>query len=283
MQKSRKKFWIIFTCVCASIIAVCSVFAVATRLKTVTVEFRTRLSQDETVLESGILDRVLASGDFDYGKSLLFMNFEDNIANIEKSNPYVKVEQVIRHFPNVARVYISERIPMYRIQDVENENKWYILDEDFKVVDIVTGDVKTAKYSNSTYYDKTMEITPDSITIISYIGEFVNDEVDKNFLNTISSGVKARMSVIDKVKSVKIEKDNTGVYTFTLTMTNSGINNDNGCEIVIVGKDKLETKVIAGISCFCEVTENNATFDSSGKVITIEDVNGTLRGVMRDK
>ena len=281
MQKSRKKFWIVFSCVCAAIIVLCSVFAFATKLKTVTVEFRTRLAQDETVLEKGILDKVLQSGDFKYGKSVLFMNFEDNIANIEKSNPYVKVEQIVRHFPNIARVYISERIPMYRMQDLNEESKWYILDADFKVVAIVDGDVKQAQYGNSTYYEKTIEITPDSITIDSYIGAFVNDEVDRKNLNTIASGVKARASVISGVKSIKIESKNN--FTFTLTMKNSGINNDDGCEIVIVGQDNLRTKVLAGISCFCEETENKETFDLSKKKITIEEVGGVLEGVMTDK
>ena len=281
MQKSRKKFWIIFSCVCATIVALCSVFALMTRLKTVTVEFRTRLKKDETVLESGILDRVLESGDFNYGKSILFMNYEENIANIEKSNPYVKVEQVVRHFPNTARIYISERIPMYRMQDIENTNKWYILDKDFKVVDIVTGDLKEINYGKYSYYEKTIEITPDSITISSYIGAFINDAVDKNFMNTIASGVKSRVGSISIVKSVKIESANN--YTFTLTMKNSGINDDNGCEIVIVGKKNLEKKVLAGVSCFCQSTENMETFDLSGKIITIQEVNGELEGIMTNK
>ena len=178
---------------------------------------------------------------------------------------------MIRHFPNVARVYISERIPKFRIRDEENEDKWYILDADFKVVDVVTGDVKAQNYGESSYYEKTIEITPDSITISSYIGAFLKDDVDKNFMNTIASGVKSRVGSTSIVKSVKIESANN--YTFTLTMKNSGINDDNGCEIVIVGKKNLEKKVLAGISCFCETTENMETFDLSGKVITIQEVN----------
>ena len=71
MQESRKRFWIVFTCVCLTIVVFCVVSIVATRLKTVTVEFRTR--QDETVLAEGILDKVLDDGKFNYGKSVLFM------------------------------------------------------------------------------------------------------------------------------------------------------------------------------------------------------------------
>ena len=282
MQSSRKKFWLIFGIVCASVVVICTAFALATRLKTVTVEFRTRLAENETVLEQGVIDKVLKSGDFNYGKCVLFMNFNENISNIEKSNPYVKVEQVIRHFPNVARVYISERIPKFRIRDEENEDKWYILDADFKVVDVVTGDVKAQNYGESSYYEKTIEVSPDSLTLTSYVGDFVDDKLDQGFLNSIVSGVVSRAEELSIVKSVKISKNNG--YKFTLTMKNSGINNDEGCEIVIQGESNLEKKVFAGISCFCDSTENqHEIVDLSNKVITIEEINGVLKGIMNDK
>ncbi len=281
MQKSRKKFWIVFSCVFAGIIAVCGMFALITRLKTVTVEFRTRLSQEETMLEEGVLNRVLETGDFDYGKTVLFIDFEESIQKIEKSNPFVKVEQVVRHFPNTARVYISERVPMYRVQDIQNKNKWYILDEDFKVLaDCDDTNLKSSEHGN--YYGRTIEISPDSLTLSSYIGEFVVDETARSFMNTIASGVKGKAGSISVVKSVSFKKQ-SDKYTFTLTMKNSGINNDNGCEIVIVGSDNLRTKVVAGVACFCENTENQETFDLSSKVIKIEEVNGQLTGIMSDK
>ena len=210
------------------------------------------------------------------------MNFDEAVERIEKSNPYIKVEQVVRHFPNVARVYVSERIPMFRIMDENNEDKWYILDKDFKIVDVVTGDLKQNNYGSSSYYDKTIEISPDSITLISYVGAFINDDVDKNFLNSIARGIKSRADDLSKVKSVKIEK-NVGDYRFTITMKNSGINNDDGCQIVIEGKSKLEDKVLAGVCCFCENTDNQNTFDLSSKKIIIEEVDGEFVGRLQSK
>ena len=139
MQKSRKKFWIVFTSVIASIVLVGLVCGLATRLKTVTVEFRARASSEYTMLEDGVLDKVANAGEFNRKKSLLFMNFDENIEKIEKSNPYIKVEQVVRHFPNIVKIYVSERIPRYRVVDKDDSNKWYILDVDFKVIDVVIG------------------------------------------------------------------------------------------------------------------------------------------------
>ena len=106
----RKKLWIILISVIAGLIAFFTGGYFLTKLSSVSVEFRTRLGS-ETRLEEGILDRVKESGDFDYSASVLFLDTKENINNIEKKHPYVKVEQVIRKFPNKLCIYISERIP----------------------------------------------------------------------------------------------------------------------------------------------------------------------------
>ena len=139
-MSSRKKFWLIFSSVVASIVLIITVCLSLTRLKNVTVEFRAREGQETTMLGDGILDKVKETAEFSYGKNLLFMNFDKNIENIEKSNPYIKVHQIVRHFPGTVRVYVTERIPKYRVQDKSDSTKWYILDEDFKVVDFVSGE-----------------------------------------------------------------------------------------------------------------------------------------------
>ena len=86
MQRSRKKFWIIFTSVISSLVLVCVACGLMTRLKTVNVEIRRRADAQYTMLQDGVLDRVKETGDFDYGKSVLFLNFEESISNIEKKN-----------------------------------------------------------------------------------------------------------------------------------------------------------------------------------------------------
>ena len=173
MQKSRKKFWLITGITVLSIVALIVVSLLATRLKTVTVEFRTRVEQVNSQLEEGVLDNVKETGEFKK-KSLLFYNLDENIAKIEKSNPYVKVEQVIRKFPSTLRVYISERTPKFRVEDGKTAGKWYILDSEFKVLDIVTDDIKTHEYGSTTYYAKTAELNIEGLKVSAYIGDFVN-------------------------------------------------------------------------------------------------------------
>ncbi len=271
----RKKFWIVFSIVFLSVAFVFAAIGVATRLKTVDVELRSRVTQSETMLEPGIIDKVKESGDFKIGKNILFMNFKENIAKIEKENPYVKVEQVIRSFPNIVRVYISERIPKYRIQDKDNASKWYILDEDFKILDAVTGDLKNTTYGSSNYYDKTVKISPDSLTISSYIGEFVSDEVDRVNLNSIFTGVFARTTNYFMVKSVAIVKSNND-FSYKLIMKNTAAENDEGCLIILLGSSKLSEKARKGVAAYCEKIEENKDVDLTNKKIIVEEINGKI-------
>ena len=282
MQKSRKKFWIVFTSIIASVVLLVLACGLLTKLKTVTVEFRTRANADYTMLQEGVLDKVESTGEFNYKKSVLFMNFEDNIEKIEKSNPYIKVEQIIRHFPNIVKVYVSERIPKFRVRDEQDAGKWYILDADFKVLDMVTGGeaaVKEQNYGkNSSFYDATVEIDPTTFKVTAHIGSFVQNDAIKNNLNEIASGVISTLGDIKLVKSVSVSSSN-----FILTMKNSGINNDNGCEIMIESGKNLKAKAQAGALAYAAATDSNQAVDLSGKIITITYQNGSYLGIMSDK
>lgn len=270
MQKSRKKFWIVFSVICASIVALLSVMVLATRLKTVAVTFESRLAQNETMLESGIQDKILKNGEFDYGKTVLFMNFDENIDKIEKLNPFVKVEDVETIFPNKAKVKISERIPVYRVQDSKDAFKWYVLDKDFKVLHEIEGNVKDEVYSNTTYYAKTMEISPELLTIDSETGDFVtNKNTIKNRLNQIASGVEVVVDSVSIVSSLSVSGSDKNVYT--LTMKNSGLNDDNGCQIVVSGNSDLYKKVCAGILCYRTNAEIKNDDELANQVITIHE------------
>ena len=282
MQKSRKKFWIVFTSVIAGVALLILSFGLITKLKTVTVELRTRASAEHTMLEDGILDKVKSSGEFNYKKSVLFMNFEDNIENIEKSNPYIKVEQVVRHFPNVVKVYVSERIPKFRVRDTQNVDKWYILDADFKVLDMVTGgeaEIKEQNYGrSSSFYDVTIMVSPESWTVNAYIGSFVSNQGVKTNLNEVTAGMFSAIGDLKLIKSIVF-----GQNQFTITMKNSGINNDDGCEILLNGADDLRKNALAGAKVYVAAVDSNQATDLSDKVITISKQDGEYLGIMSDK
>lgn len=278
MDMKRKKFLIIFGSVCLSIIVLCAVFAILFRLKTVNVEIRSRAIN--TNLPAEIQNRVYETGEFSIGKNIVFMNFDDNIEKIEKSNPYVKVEQVIRRFPNKVTIYISERTPKYRVKDDANEtNYWYILDEDFKLLDKVTeGELKTKQVSGDlNYYKLTTEITKETLTLESktaIIGGFVIDANEiKSLVNAISTGAYAKTTDNTVIRSINYLKTSG---TFEMSLRNSALENEVGCKIVITGADNLYEKVLAGMVVYNEGNEENVP----DVTITIsKDANGKYYGV----
>ena len=247
----RKKLWIVLGSIIASILAVCVVFALVFRLKTVDVEFRAKA--ENTNLEEGVLEKVKDTGEFDFGGNILFMDFNKNIQKIEKSNPFIKVEQVVRYFPNIVRVYISERVPRYRVlSDEENTKKWYILDEDFKILDKVSEADLTMKKvcGDSSYFIQTTEITKETITLkeTAVIGEFVDSEI-KSFMYQITSGIYGKTKDTTAVRSIDYSKVTN---TFSLTMRNESYADQHGTNIVIEGSEDLYDKAIAAAVCFVE-------------------------------
>ena len=255
----RKRFWIIFSSVCLGLIILCTIFALVFRLKTVDVEIRSRETQASTNLGADIKQRVLETGEFDFGKNILFMNFKDNIEKIEKSNPFVKVEQVVRHFPNIVRVYISEREPKYRVKESsEQTENWYILDDEFKILDKVSEtELETKKISGtSCYFDQTIEITKETCTLSAsaIIGEFVEDKLS-TYLSDITAGFYGKTKDYTAIRMIDYSEING---KFIVTMRNEGLKETNdakGCNIVFYGTTDLYKKALSGAVAFIEGQE----------------------------
>ena len=241
----RKKFWITFSIVLASIFVVFLGTYFLTKLSSVSIEFRTRRAVAETRLEDGILEKVKANGEFNYNGSVLFMNTKKSVEKIEVNNPYVKVEQVIRKFPNKLHVYISERIPKYRIRETLGSENWIILDEDFKVLEKMT----TAEVSSNHLDTATIEVK--YFAAKAQPGTFLDKPTEKQRLNAILSGVYGKTKDYFVVVAVDYETDS---QTFTLTMKSSidSVNYQNGCEIQIIGLDNLKNKANEAVHVYTD-------------------------------
>lgn len=253
--------------VLASLIVIVGGVYLLTKLGSVSVEFRTRLAQDETRLETGILDKVKESAEFDYKKSVLFINTKSNVAKIEKNNPYVKVQQVLRKFPNKVCIYISERIPKYRIQDSESSGKWYVLDDEFKVLECLT----TAELESKSMQTKTVEVK--YISEKTYVGDFLNNTAELQKLNEITAGVYGKTKDYFVVSAIDYHKTSD---TFTLTMKSGDINYEAGCEIEIVGSNNLKNKAYKATIVYTGTDDSLKNIDLSKKVIIISDGNDCI-------
>jgi len=279
MQSKRLRLWIIIGSVLLAIICLFMFLIFFFRVKTVDVEFQSRLTQAETKLSQGVQDDVKEY--FSYKKNIILMKFDDEISSIEKDIPFIKVNQVVKHFPRTIRVYVSERIPKYRVKDNVNAGEWLILDKDFKILDKVTDEnlYLDGLYKNSSYFKKTVEIKSEIMSVTANIGDFLSDQTEiKSLANEILSGVYGRTEDYLTVNSILINKENNE-YKFNIIIRNLAINDGNGCNIVIDGVDNLLTKVFVGISTFQEEIKKDSTINTSDTSIKIYYSNGEYKGI----
>lgn len=242
-MKKKKKVWIILLSVVLGLFVVLGGTYFATKLNTVSVEFRTRLAEGESRLPSGILDKVKDSAEFNYKDSVLFMDVQENIDKIEKSNPYIKVQQVIRKFPNKVNVYVSERIPKYRILDKDDSSAWFILDEDFKVLERISND----DLNTQDLDEKTVEIKHISEGVS--VGDFIEKTSEKEKLNTLLAGVYGRTKDFFAVRSIDFSSEENMFYLTMRTSveTDGGeINYAGGCAIQIENVGNIKLKALNG-------------------------------------
>ena len=213
------------------------------------------------------------SAEFNYNDSVLFMNTKRNIDKIEKSNPYVKVNQVIRKFPNKVCVYISERIPKYRVEDTLNSGCWLILDEDFKVLERVDEDNLLSKNLD----DKTVCLN--FVESNLQPGMFLNKDQEKTLSNEILAGVYGRTKDYFAVKSIDYSATDD-IFYITMRTSVEGedgvINYGAGCVVQIEGKKGLRTKVFNATCVYAGDGNKVQDKDLSKKIIIISDEHGCI-------
>ena len=238
----RKKLWIILISVILGIVVILTGGYFLTKLSSVSVEFRTRLSVTETRLEEGVLEKVKMSGEFDYSSSILFLNTNESIQKIEKDNPYIKVQQIIRKFPNKLHVYVSERIPKYRVQDSKLSNKWCILDDEFKVLECVT-----TEEVNEEFITCTIELKHFKTSLSA--GEYLDKPQELVRLNSIMTGVYGKTQDYFAVTAIDYLEDENK-YCLSTKSGNYGYESD--CEIQIVGINDLTNKTFKAVSVYVD-------------------------------
>lgn len=279
MQSKRLKLWIIFSAVCVAIFCLFLFLSLGFRLKTVDVEFQSRLTQEETKLPSGIQDEI--ENYFPYKKNILVLKFDDTISKVEKNYPYVKINQVIKNFPNVARVYISERVPKYRVLDADDPDMWLVLDEDFKVLEKLTTDelLKDNMYNSMSFFNKTIEISNSNLKSGAKVGDFVKGYETLNAeVNQIFSGIYGRTN--DYSSAFLVEKIVTEKQvSFNVVMKNNARDDYKGCNILIEGQDNLKTKAFVGATTFQEEIRDDSSINIPSTVIRIYYSNGTYKGI----
>lgn len=133
------------------LISIVLVITMVFTLGSVSFQLTERLPQSETHLfvdgatPQTVEAKMEQDAKFTKGGNLLFMNFSKNIQNIEQNNYYVKVQKIVRSFPNKITVYYCEREPVALVKMQTVSDAYYLIDEDLKVLNVV-GSTEAATY-----------------------------------------------------------------------------------------------------------------------------------------
>lgn len=193
----RKKHIIIWSIVAGIILSLCIICTMVFTLSKIDFQLTALLSIPErsrlftsSQTRQQVENSMLESAQFEKGGNILFMNFKDQINNIEKNNPFVKVDKIVRKFPNKVVVYYSEREASALIPIASVDNAYFVVDTDLKILDRVTKDGD--KYLNNNqdqYVLPVLNYFDYSVNMQSYDkGDFIEDNSLQGHLNTFVSG-----------------------------------------------------------------------------------------------
>ena len=133
----KKRRIIIICSIVAVLIILIGTVSALFNLREISVEILKNPEIIESTYGDNVFDGIEESGEFNYGSNTLFTSYESNKDKIEKAYPFVKVEKMVRRFPNKMTIYISGRLPEVIVSDSDNSSKWYVLDYEMKVLDVL--------------------------------------------------------------------------------------------------------------------------------------------------
>lgn len=235
MLKSKKRVVIIM-----SVIAVLFVLLVLGSalfsLQSVKIEFAL-IKTENSMLATYDKDEMVKTGQFAYGKNILFLNFDQSIEQIEKAYPYAKVVKVTRNFPNSAVVYVTEREPLFKVR--QTDGSCYVLDGDLKVLSHSTGQLSDVEESLPEW---------NSFPILQgvEVGSFIDNDELRQVILSISSAVvdddvKLNMSVMSSISLENIQGSEDQLLTIVL---------DDKVTIKITGTNNLLEKALGAFNLY---------------------------------
>lgn len=249
----KKRKIIVICCIVAIIVIVAGVFAAMFNLQHISVEIR---KNPEIVEQYGknINKSIIDCGDFPYGSNTLFSSYTTNQAKIEKEYPFIKVEKMVRRFPDKMTIYISGRIPEVILKDQSKIDTYYVLDIDMKILAVISED----EFSDKLYKDLPI-LTGSSFKNLSS-GEFLTQSTETSVIVSLIDGIYAKDKTKSSVMSDIIIDLNKEKYTITLKDSNV-----KGAVIEINGNQNLKEKVFAAYSLY-KIVENDSNYPDKDKM-----------------
>ena len=252
----KKRRIIVISCIVGVIVLSVAIFAAMFNLQHISVEIVKNPSIVNTY-GANFGEDIIKSGDFPYGSNTMFTSYEESEKKIEKAFPFIKVEKLVRRFPDKMTIYVSGRIPEVVVKDSEVNNKWYVLDIEKKCLAVL---YSASDLENDMYKDLPIA-TGVGITGVES-GDFT-DAVGVNELVSILDGIYAKDQTKSSVMSdITIDTEHEK-YTITLRDSDT-----RGAEIEINGNKEIKEKVFTAYSLY-KMVENDSRFPDKHKMYFI--------------
>ena len=252
----KKRRIIVICCIVGIIVVTAAIFAAMFNLQHISVE----IVKNPSIVNSygsSIGEDIIKSGEFPYGSNTLFSSYESNEKKIEKAYPFVKVEKMVRRFPNKMTIYVSGRMPEVVVKDSENASRWYVLDIDMKCLAVI---YSVADLSNEMYEDLPV-VSGAGITGIES-GDFI-DTNGSNILVEVLDGIYGKDQTKSSVMSdITIDLENE---KYTITLRDGNV---DGSKIEINGNKQIKEKVFTAYSLF-KLVEHDGRFPDKQKMYFI--------------
>ena len=130
-------------------------------------------------------ESVIESGNFAYNMPIFFQDKQAYIDNLEKANPYLKVINIESKFPNSLIVKCVDREELFAIKMADD--KYFILDEDLKVLNIVNSFTSTQTNAILLVLDDNININN---ILSAEVGDFLELSDAQNLLESFSPSLK---------------------------------------------------------------------------------------------
>lgn len=170
-----------------------------------------RLRKQEVLLNDVTInsESIIKSAGIENGKSIFFVDKENAKSNIEKTYPNIKVVQIKTINFTELQFIVRARYPLYYTLEGD---KFYILDDEFKVLEITT-----VKPNNLIKIDN--EINFNNVVVGDFVGTTEEKEISYNLFKAMyeavvnSSGLQARQDIAERIDCIEIDKNRLIINT----------------------------------------------------------------------
>lgn len=149
------------------------------------------------------------------GKTILSVNKEQAIKNLEKENPYLKVVNIETVFPNKIVIHCAEREALFAVR---SGSKYFMCDGEFKVLNVVELDVLQESYPNTQKNAIEFLGLDGNIDNLSRLnaGDFIEFETDGEMLKNITTALIYNNKTVAEQKAlIKTIKFDSSIYYYT--------------------------------------------------------------------